>query len=433
MNLGEQQARSNSMNFTLGEIPLPRYGDKSHEHPIKFIRELEQFFELRNVPLELRKSVLCHALYDDPLNWADIQNFEGDSYEEIKEQLLSQFWDESKQQGVRYEVMNGKYDASKYRSMSEYFLQISQRARYLDPQIPTSEFLSCIANHFQRDIRSALIISRPQTAKEFLQLLKDLQPQSYTRFAIRENRPEDKPDRKPPQSQFSRGRTGPQPNYLQGNVDGSTPHRPNTRFGANSTGGCQDGHSCHNQSPRNNCHNNGYDNNGHNNNDQPPPNGNHGQNRARLNQGGQNNRNNFNNGGFQNRNNNNLHRNHNNGGNQRGRFQNQGPRINCIDLTQDEDYQGNWRHNVPHWQRRRRYNNFWMPRNYFARFNPYRGNNNRFRGRNNRGNRNQEPQNNEPGQNENQPAARNNRANNNPRDNSPNREQVRDDLNENAV
>ena len=57
VNLGEQQARSNPINFTLGEIALPRYGDKSHEHPIKFIRDLEQFFELRNVPLELRKSV----------------------------------------------------------------------------------------------------------------------------------------------------------------------------------------------------------------------------------------------------------------------------------------------------------------------------------------------------------------------------------------
>ena len=88
---GELQTKQNLLSFSLGEIPLPRYGDKNNEHPIKFIRDLEQFFVLRMVPLELRKSVLCHALYDDPLIWADIQNFEDCSYEQVKEQLLSQF------------------------------------------------------------------------------------------------------------------------------------------------------------------------------------------------------------------------------------------------------------------------------------------------------------------------------------------------------
>ena len=83
--------------------------------------------------------------------------------------------------------MQGRYEAKKLGSYVYYFIMISQKARYLEPQLPQSDLFSCIAKHFPGEIKSALVVTRPKDAKEMLQLLRELQPATHSRYRSSEN------------------------------------------------------------------------------------------------------------------------------------------------------------------------------------------------------------------------------------------------------
>jgi hypothetical protein len=59
--------------------------------------------------------------------------------------------------------------------MCDYFLKMGQLAKFLDPAISSKELISLVANHFPTETRSAIIISKPKSFKETMQLLKELQ------------------------------------------------------------------------------------------------------------------------------------------------------------------------------------------------------------------------------------------------------------------
>lgn len=342
VNLREHHIRSSTQNFVLNEISMPKFANKDNEHPIRFLRELEHFFELRAVPSELRNSVLRHSLYGDCLNWYDLQITDDMPYSEVRNQFVAHFWDEVKQSECRWEVIHGRYDTKKFKCMADYFMKMGQKAKYLDPEIPTSEFLAHMANHFPSDIRSALIISKPRDAKEMLRLLKELQPSVYGNASFHDRqRDERNPVKKTEQNSFSKGRAPPHINCVQGRDENQILNRQAPRQGNQTAGGSSGDYGQNNS--------NHYDRNGNRNNNQ---------NRG-GNQPGR-----RNNNGFRNNNWN----------------QNRNPRIHYIDLTNDRE-QRDYR---PHWWRRRAYNNYWRPRNYFHRYNPYRNNYRRERPNNDR-------------------------------------------------
>ena len=74
--------------------------------------------------------------------------------------------------------MNGTYNSKKDGTTSEHFMKMAQLAKFLDPPIGPQELISLVAGHFTNDIRSTIIVSRPNSLKEVMQLLKDLKGNS---------------------------------------------------------------------------------------------------------------------------------------------------------------------------------------------------------------------------------------------------------------
>ena len=84
--------------------------------------------------------------------------------------------------------MNGKYDPKRNGTMAEYFIVMGQQARFLDPAISMGEFIGLMANHYPLDVRSAIIVGKPQGPQETIKLLKELQPSTKSGFTNLDNR-----------------------------------------------------------------------------------------------------------------------------------------------------------------------------------------------------------------------------------------------------
>ena len=100
----------------------------------------------------------------------------------------------------------------------DLFLRMAQLAKFLDPPIGPQELISLVAGHFTRDIRSA-IVSRPNSLKETMKLLKDLQGNTGLNVCRTSENVEDRNARE------SSPRGGNQPFYR----DGARPQMLNGR------------------------------------------------------------------------------------------------------------------------------------------------------------------------------------------------------------
>ena len=333
-------------NVSLNEIKLPRFSGNENDHPLRYIRDLELFFELRGIPERLKLSIVKNSFSESALWWMELNISPQTSYTEFKTMFIQNYWTISRQNNIRVEIVNGRYDPKKHRSYSEYFIMMSQKARDLQPVILQEELFSCLAKHFPSDIRAAIVVTRPQNAQEMLQLLRELQPSTGEKLAISDLRSE---------SQSGKKKEG---NFCHGERACDAPNAPSEE---------KNGKNRMQNNPNNNTRN--HDNRKFNNGNRYNNNFNQYRNQGSP---GQNNR-------FQKNSQGNWGRNSNFNSNR-------GPHLNNINFHRG----GSNNANVPHWWKRPRWNGRpWRTSSNNRRFTPYWNNNGQYN--NNQGGNNGPP------------------------------------------
>ena len=316
-NVIPQEQQEGLQNFSFNEVKLPRFSGSETDHPLRYLKELEQFFILRGVPERLKISILKNSLTSNALWWSELQLTPHTTYREFKDMFIQHFWSNSRQNSVRLEIVNGKYDSRKHGSYVDYFIMMNEKAKHLQPEFQQSELFSSLARHFPSDIRAALVVTRPKDAKEMLQLLRDLQPAVNSKSRAVDNpQSESQSVNKTESNKFPGERAQISPQSQTGGDSGNF-RRPNNYY----------------------------------NNNNP-------------------NYNNFKQQGSPDRNNR-FQRNAQSGNWSRNSNFNKNPRINNMSF-----HRGNFNNNTPHWWKNSRNSSqSWRPRNNGWRFSPYRNNN----------------------------------------------------------
>lgn len=182
-----EQSLFRSVNIGLNDITLPKFGNGGGQNPLRFIKELENYFEIKSVPEKMKLIVVRNCLVDNAASWFEMVNAEGTRYCEFKKKFIDHFWDRTRQEEIRAKLNQGKFNPRGHLKMADYFIQLGQLARLLEPPIATSEVISLIANHYATEIRSAIIVSKPRDCEEMVNLLKELQGnQGISQHVIRE-------------------------------------------------------------------------------------------------------------------------------------------------------------------------------------------------------------------------------------------------------
>ena len=68
----EQPKVQGKQNFVLSDLTVPRFGNSAGQNPLRFIRDLETFFELRGVPRYARLQVVKLSLYAICTGWFEM-------------------------------------------------------------------------------------------------------------------------------------------------------------------------------------------------------------------------------------------------------------------------------------------------------------------------------------------------------------------------
>ena len=173
-----EQNLSRNWSMAMADVVLPKFGNENNQNPLKFIRELENFFEMRAVPERMKLTIVKNCLTHNAASWFEMLNTDESVYHDFKKRFLDHYWDKNKQDEIRLKLNNGKFNPKGYLKMADYFIQIGQLSKLLEPPIQPQELINIVANHYNPEIRSAIIISKPKSCEEMITLLKELQGNS---------------------------------------------------------------------------------------------------------------------------------------------------------------------------------------------------------------------------------------------------------------
>ena len=115
-----------------------------------------------------------HFLVNSAQSWFEVNIDAGTSYAEFRSKFLSLYWYESHQLSIRNKLNTGKYEFRGKLSMAEYFIELRQLARLLDQPLPPRNFIEFLEHHFPAEIKSTLVVAKPQAFDETINLLKHL-------------------------------------------------------------------------------------------------------------------------------------------------------------------------------------------------------------------------------------------------------------------
>lgn len=165
---------SPQMSHLIGnDVTLPKFNDRPEQNPVRYVKELEAYFKLKNIPPVIQMPLVQASLGPLCNPWYEL-TCSGMNFLQFKEAFLEHFWDLNRQNQIRVAIANGKFDPRDNINYAEYFLRIGQKARMLTPPILDQEFIKIIASHFPNDIKNALIVAKPVDFREAIELLKAL-------------------------------------------------------------------------------------------------------------------------------------------------------------------------------------------------------------------------------------------------------------------
>lgn len=119
--------------------------------------------------------IVKKALTRQPLLWVDLTLGSNVSFPEFRHAFLQKYWNSHTQYAIRAKINNGKFQPNNRESYADYFLKLARDSQMVTPPIPVEEFIPLIARHFDDQMRNNIIVAKPKTLAEALELLTALQ------------------------------------------------------------------------------------------------------------------------------------------------------------------------------------------------------------------------------------------------------------------
>lgn len=140
--------RTGLPTYLLQEITHPIFDNNEFTNPHHFIRDMEEYFKIKDIPHELWMFVVKKGLKGSVLKWLQITMGELNDYVLFKKHFVKHYWGIRQQNQIRIEITQGKYNPKGNMSMIDYFMGIISKAKNLEPAMSDQELISLIIPHF---------------------------------------------------------------------------------------------------------------------------------------------------------------------------------------------------------------------------------------------------------------------------------------------
>ena len=150
-------------------VSLPQgltFGAHGKENPCAFIKAVENFFTLYNLPESKKVRLVYQMLVSNAKIWADTLDPLPTSMEGFKEKFFMRYWNHETQVNFRLKLMCSTW--KKGQSMQDYATEKLAGFRLCSPTIPESETVCLIIRHFPIGIQNLLKSQLPMTAEKLV-------------------------------------------------------------------------------------------------------------------------------------------------------------------------------------------------------------------------------------------------------------------------
>jgi len=146
--------------------------DCNKQLAVKFIRDLDTYFEIKKIPENLKLPLVLHAIKDPfAQNWVSSEYHKIDSYQSFKSQLSKLFWNELEQSRDRCDIYQGKYDRNGGESMTDYYVRYASLAANLQSPLTEYDLVTALTSHFSMEIQRAMLAANLRLSQGALAFL----------------------------------------------------------------------------------------------------------------------------------------------------------------------------------------------------------------------------------------------------------------------
>ena len=153
----KSQIKSNNSGSEASQrikLDIPKYRGLENERPIKFLSEFEKYI---NVVRPNFDQVLIENQKGDAKDWWYLQEADIESYDQYSTRFRERYWCANTQRAAKRKIEFGQYQQGANLNRVEYAMNLFGLGKKLDLEYTETEFVVRVSEHFERNIRHAVL------------------------------------------------------------------------------------------------------------------------------------------------------------------------------------------------------------------------------------------------------------------------------------
>jgi hypothetical protein len=144
---------------------------RPHEHPVAFMRGVENYFSIHVIPHEVRSRFFYQMLDEGAKGWADTIFPFPENMEEFRQLFYSRYWGKEQRINYKIRVMSGTYRRTPGNNMQEYATRKIAAIRLCEPPENEEEIVALLIRQFPPYAQDLLRSAEVTTYERLLTML----------------------------------------------------------------------------------------------------------------------------------------------------------------------------------------------------------------------------------------------------------------------
>jgi len=162
-------------NSSMNELILPKFYDSSNQIVLHFLRDLDEYYRIKNVPESLKLPLAMRAV-TDPIakSWFSTVYGELKGYEHFKTLFKKFLWNSPTQYRIRCSMYQDKFTKQDGESLTSHYLRYANLAANLQPAMSEDDLIGALTSHYPIVVQRSLISGNIKTTQDAITLLGKL-------------------------------------------------------------------------------------------------------------------------------------------------------------------------------------------------------------------------------------------------------------------
>ena len=160
----------------LQELTLPTFNDSAKQVPLHFIRDLELYFKLKQIPDSLKLPLAFRAVQEPVAKqWFSSAYDRLGEYADFKKGFTDLLWNPNRQAGIRSKIYLDRHTPNAGETYVDHYIRYANLASTLDPPLQDADLLSALTAHYDPRVQQGLLCGNFKCTQEVLGYLSKVQ------------------------------------------------------------------------------------------------------------------------------------------------------------------------------------------------------------------------------------------------------------------